>query len=560
MIKIKELSEITDVTLTKVNKEVIADIGTSFLVSLTKDIVEIDTVSLAIPKYISSSDGKKKVPFITYNEIDFERCICLNDSELYVIKDITIKGIGDNKKKHVTAYSTEKKLMKNDFEVEDIGFKLIGSEEEKGIFSLNDYMYKETGWKFGHIDESVQYDILEDGTKQEKLRWQESVTSNWHDFLANTIREQFDCVVIFDGYSKEVNLYNIDSFGDEVVLSLGYDSFLRDLEKKGSTENIVTRMVLTGNEDVNILDETPTGYPYIEDYSYFMNKGDMSDGLTRALTIYGDVVKERGQTWKQLKEQVLVKQKELTKKKSELLVVAGEINGLNGLINAYNTDTDGVDNAEAKAQAIAERDKKRDEYAILDVAVTDLDEEVRLLKESMVNINILCKRETATDREGNLIFNQELLDELKEFVYCDTYSNDAFLDVRDLIKTGERQLELKSVPTSEWTVDSANFMKRVIGHRYRRPVNFSIGLGNVVELCSDEDEIDFAYFTGFTKNFESNSISLVLSNKKVSNSDLRVIGDKLYKAEKASKAISKNRYLWVQQKNNRINLDYTKGE
>lgn len=558
-IEIKELSEVKEITLTKVNKEVIAELDLVFLNSLSKDIVDTDVVELTIPKYISSSDGKKKKRFIYYDEVDFERYVCINNCENYVIKDITVRGTGYSKTKNIVAYSTEKKLSKSDIEIEDIGFKLLTvteSDKEGGIYSLNDYMYEQTGWSFGHIDDVVLYDVDEAGEKSEKLRWQESVTSNWHDFLVNIIREQFECVVFFDSYNKKVNLYNIDSFGDEVVLSLSYDGFLKDLEKKGSTDDLVTRMVLTGNEDVNILEETPTGYPYIENYEYFMNKGDMSDGLVTAIEKYNTMVEIRTVTWKELREQILVKQKELTKTRSELLVIAGEITALEGQINAYNAENDAVN----KAIAIEKLTKKRDEFKILDVKVTDLDEEIRLLQESILNINSLCKRETATDEDGDLIFNRELLDELKEFVYCDSYSNDAFLDVRDLIKAGERQLEIKSIPTSEWSVDSVDFMERLIGQRYRKPVKFTIGLGNMVELCSDTDEVDIVYFTGFKKSYGSNSLSLTLSNKKVTDSDLRVIGDKLYKAEKATKAIKKNRYLWVQQKNNRINLDYSKGK
>ena len=39
----------------------------------------------------------------------------------------------------------------------------------------------------------------------------------------------------------------------------------------------------------------------------------------------------------------------------------------------------------------------------------------------------------ATDENGNLLFTEDTLNELKEFVYCETYSNDSFLDVKDLI-------------------------------------------------------------------------------------------------------------------------------
>lgn len=552
---VKEMKPKYSVTLHRVNKEIIADLDDNFIERVTRDINGIDTIEVIVPKYVTDRNGLSKKRFITYDEIDYERYLSLDEEEFFVIKEITEKGKGENKTKRATGFALEKKLVGNDIEVEDVGFCLMTGEADGEILSLNDYMYEQTGWRFGHIDDSVLYDTLDNGERQEKLRWQESVNTNWHDFLTNNVREEFECIVIFDTKNKLVNLYDIDSFGDEIVLSLGYDDYLRDLEKKGSTENLVTRLTLVGNEDIDILEETPTGYPYIEDYSYFIEKGDMSQRLEDALKKYDEMVKKRTQTWKELIAQKAEKQTELNKKKQEMLILVNEINALKGIINAYSLAND----VENKALKMDELTKKQDEFVVLNNLITNLEHEVIALQESIININILCKRETCTDDNGGLIFSQELLDELKEFIYCDTYNNDSFLNVSDLIKAGERQLESRSRPTSVWSVDSVDFMKRVLGVRYNTQVNFNIGLGNMIELCSDEDDIDVVYFTGFTQDFKAGTLTLNLNNKKIVDSDIRVIGDKLHKAERATRSIMKNRYLWVQQKKNRINLEYEKG-
>lgn len=554
-LEIKELEEIKTLTLHKPNKELIAELDVNLLQSLSRSISETDKIELLVPKFVSGIEGKEKKLFINYKECDFERTICVNNKDYFVIKEITKQGLGQNRQKRIVAYSLEKNLGKIDFEVEDIGFYLIGSDEEKGIYSLDEYMYQETGWRFGHIDDVVRYDVLESGEKVEKLRWQESVSTQWYDFLNKYISEQFECVVIFNTERKEVNLYNIDSFGDELVLSLSNDGYLRNLENTGTTSSLVTRLVLVGNEDTSILEETPTGYPYIEDYSYFIQKGDMSSELTFALSEYNKMVEKRTVIWQELRAERVNKKTELINKKNDLLFVISEINALKAQINSYSL----VNDTANKVLCQTELTKKQDKFTILNEEVTKLENEVTLIQESILNINTLCKRETCTNDNGELIFNQTLLDELKNYIYCDNYSNESFLKVEDLIAAGKRHLELYSIPTSTWSVDSANFMQRTLGIRYRSQVNFTIGLGNVVELC-DEDKSEMVYFTGFSQDYTSGKLTLELSNKKLVESDIRVIGDRLLKAEKSNRTLRKNSYLLIQQKKNRINLDYEKGQ
>lgn len=554
-LKIKELEKIKSLTIHKPNKELIGELSLSNLQSIYKSISDIDKIELSISEFIIESYGKKRKLFKYYNDIDFEKLICLNGKNYFVIKEINESGTGLNKAKLVTAYSLEKNLSRIDLDIEDVGFYLIASDEDKGIYSLNDYMYKETGWKFGHIDDSVRYTFDTSGVKSEKLRWQESISTQWYDFLVGSISEQFECVVMFNTDKKEVNLYNIDSFGDEIVLSLSYDGYLRNLEVAGTTDNLVTRLVLSGNEENNIMEETPTGYPYIEDYSYFIDRGDMSSELINALSEYNKMVEKRTITWKELKNNRVIKKRELTDKQNKLLILISEINSLKSQINSYSL----VNDTANKTRCLAELTKKQDEFIILNEEVTKLENEVNLLQESILNINSLCKRESCTNDNGELIFNQNLLDELKNYIYCDNYSNESFLKVEDLILAGKRYLSLYSKPTSTWSIDVVDFINKSLQKNYRSNIKFSIGLGNIIELY-DGDKSYYVYFVGFTHDCLSGDLTLELSNKKLIQNDLRVIGDKLFKAEKSNRILKKNSYLLIQQKKNRINLNYNKGE
>ena len=183
---------------------------------------------------------------------------------------------------------------------------------------------------------------------------------------------------------------------------------------------------------------------------------------------------------------------------------------------------------------------------------TDIDN----LELEIHRINILCKRETATDEHGNLIFNDILLDELKDFVYYDTYTNDSFLKVEDLISAGERELSFKCIPTYSYKIDVANFLKRVYMHPDRQAWRGQIGLGDIISIYNNSTgKEDLIYFVGYTQDIKSDNLSIELSNKKLKNNNFRNIADLLGAAKRSMETISSKRYLWNKQKYNRINLE-----
>lgn len=551
LINLKNIKKDYYITLHKINRDIIGEIDCSCVDSLERVFNDIDTISLTIPKYISSANNFNRTESVIYNEVKNERILCLNDLEYFVIKDVSEYKEGQNFYKDIKAYSLEKKLSRIDISMEDIGIYLKAKDEELEIISLDEYMMQETGWSFGHIDESVRYSISETGEKSEKMRWQESVNTSWYDFLVNNIEEQFECVCIFDTLNKKVNLYHFDSFSDDIKICLTYDNYIKSLQQTKATLGIITRLTLVGSEEMDIIGATPTGYPYIENYNYFLENGEMSIELQKAIETYEKMVAIRQETWKEIVRIKQEKSKTLTEKKTDLYVVYDEIKALYSLKEAYNSKEDTVN----EAIVIAQITEKNDEKVILEVAVKRLEEDIENLQASIDEIIILCKRETATDNNGDLIFNEKLLSELKEYVYCETYSNDAFLEVEDLINAGKRKLELSSVPTVSYSIDVVNFLKRIVRIGNRQEWNGDLSLGDIVACYNyDTEEEELVYLTGFSQNLKDDTLELTLSNKKFKEHGTRTISDLLGKAERSMKTLTSKRYLWNKQKYNRINL------
>ena len=546
---INKLDREFELELCKVNKTPICTIDSKFIDNITRSLNEIDKIDLTIPKTIK--DGyMKNIINPLWNEIKDERLICLNGKDYFVIKTNSF-GTDDNKKS-ITAYSREYKLSKIDIIVEDIAFMLMGKDEENGIYSLNEYMKAETGWKFGHIDDTVIYDIDNEGNKREKVRIQTSVNKRWYDYIDSDVCEGYNCIATYDTDKKEINLYDINTVAENIQLYLSNDNYINKLSRTEGSENLVTRLTLVGNDEMDIINETVTGYPYIEDYSYFKDNGEMSEELSNHLDKYYEMITIRTPIWQNLVKEKQDKMTILTRKKTDLYVIYGEISSLKAIKDAYRDNKDTVN----EAITAAEITKKIDEQTVLEVEIKRLEEDINNLTDSILNINILCKRETSTDENGQLIFTEETLDELKEFIYCDTYTNDSFLDVKDLIKAGERELSIKCYPETSYEIDVKNFINRIIGNGFNQHWKGDLGLGDVVILYDEDlDKEVFLYVTDYVQNpNKEDGLSITLSNKKYKDKDIRTIADKLKEGSLAMRTIQRKSYLMNEQKYNRINM------
>lgn len=555
-VTVNEIKNTYTVKLHKANETPISEIPFSFVNNLKHDLCDIESITLTVNKYYISDLYKERVEYLLYDEFINERMISL-DGKLFVIKSISEND--KTKVKEITAYGKQKKLEKNYISVADVGFYIVDEDKENDIYSLNDYMYEETGWRFGYVDDLVRYKDKEKTTP--RMRWQEDVETDWYDYLNNVLSKQFNCITVFNNDTNLVDLYHIDGFGDKVKILLSYDNYLKELERTSNTSDIVTKLKLVGNEDKCIIeDKNPTGLNYIENYDYFKITGDMSEGLISALNIYDEVVKERTITWKELNANVIQWESQLTLKKNQEYMTIEMYRSKRTMLDYYlskvNTEADATG---TYADLANELSKELEELKVtkeaLYLEVQKLEQDISLAKESIRQLNILCRKPTATDNNGNLIFTQELLDELKKFIFSDTFSDDSFYDAEEMLEVGIKQLEDKSKPTREWSIDVNDFTERLITPN-RGQWNGKLGLGDIVGLYDiEKDTYEYVYFIGYDKNFKDKSLSLTLSNKKGNDNAMKTVKDLIKLGKILDKQYNKNKRLVNDLKYNRLNMD-----
>ena len=554
--RIRGVKDSYTLILCKMNGQRMGMIPYSSVDSIKRGINSVSELTFSVHKYY----GEENLRNPLYDELKTERFIELDNDECYVIKNISEVN---ERLKSVTAYSREKKLFKNTAEFEDITLTLKNPYTDiEGCFSLDELLYDATGWRVGYVSQKVLYKSNETVidnitgetevtlTNEEKLRYQESVSTNWYDYINTDIAEQFECYPVFDSYNKIVNLYSDDELGEDPQLMLSYDNYLKEIELSDDTEDIVTKLVLSGNDDLTISEVNPSGETFVEDFSYFIESREMSDALISALELYYVMVKKRAIEWNRLRGEKAEKQSQLTAKKNELLIIYSTIKSLEFAMKQSN---DEAFNAKTQERLVGLNDKR----VLLEKEINKLDDYINNLDVSIENINKLCKKKYATNDNGILIFTESLLNELKEFIYQDTYSNDAITDGLTLMRIGKRKVSQSCYPTKTWTISSVNFIERLIDNGFRQHWNGELGLGDMIVLKGDEF-IEIIYVIGYTQNFKDKTIELELSNKKQENEFSLSIGERLTQGKEAYRIAKKSRSTINMVNKNRYGLTYDK--
>ena len=544
-INIKSIGQIESLVLCKVSRQPIMELPTSTIVSIERTIDEVDKLTLKINKYIISQDGRKKINNLAYDEIKPKRYLLLNNNEYFIIEEIRVNKI--NGSLEVIAMSGEQILIRRPIDMEDFGVQILDDDIEQDIYSLNSLL-KEVGWSLNYIDPSIVCN--EDGSP--RMRWQESVNTNYMEFIKNDLAGQFNFLPIFDSVNRKIDLLNLDAIGEEIKICLSKDNYVKSKTKTNNSEELITLLKLKGNEELDIGRYIIGGYDFLMDFSYFKETKEMSNELISALNKYDEMIKIRTPIWQELTEEKASKETELALNRTKWQISISQIECYKRLIEQYILKEFVVEENETRVKLSQEMDNE----LILRLKIEDLLNEIQLLDESIDNINLLCKFETCTDENGNLVFNEELLMELQEFIFVDVYSDDSFVNADDLIEKGKSVLGEKSRPTIEVDIDSVNFLNRLVDNGYRLKWNGVLQFGDIVVLIDeDTDEEEYFYFLGFSIDYSNNTLNLKISNKKSSRENTKTINQYLKEMKKTKELLMNNRYLFNKTKQNRLNIN-----
>lgn len=544
-INIKSIDKIESLVLCRLSRVPIMEMPTTSIVSIERTIDDIDNLTLKVNKHFTSQDGLKTMLNPAYDEIKPKRYLLLNDSEYFIIEDVKINKLSGYLE--VTAKSGEQILSRRPLDMEDFGVQIIDDDIDNGIYSLNTLL-EEVGWHLNVIDESLIYN--EDGTPS--MRWQESVNTSYMEFIKNDLAEQFNFLPVFNTANRSVDLLDLNRLGEEIKICLSKDNYIKSKTKTNNAEELITLLKLRGNEELNVGAYIVGGYDFLMDFSYFKEIREMSDGLISALDLYDRMVEIRTPIWQGLVDEKIKKESELSIKKSQWQMSISTIDCYKRLIDQYILKEFVVEENETRVKLSQEMDNE----LILRLEIEDLIEEILLLEESIENINLLCRFETCTDENGELVFTEDLLMELQEFIFVDIYSDDSFVSATDLIEKGRNELSERCRPTVQVDIDSINFLNRLIDNGQHLKWNGTLQFGDIVVLIDeDTEEEEYFYFLGYSIDYHSNTLNLKISNKKSTRENTKTINQYLKDVKKTKELLVRNKYLFNKTKQNRLNIN-----
>lgn len=220
----------------------------------------------------------------------------------------------------VTCYSLEHTLAQK---------KLIDFHRESvNLLTVAEEVAERYGWKIGYINPNLN------------LKWREFDISSTPvlSFFYDDLTETYDTLVVFDTVNEEINFYEKGELSHYKGFTLNERRYLQSIEEEIDSNEVVTRLHLTGSDGLGIQRINPTGQRYIDDLSYFLYPFEMDedenviksstwmeDDLAKALVKYNQYVSSRNDEFYGYTLEKTSKQEELTEESNVLFELNTEL-------------------------------------------------------------------------------------------------------------------------------------------------------------------------------------------------------------------------------------------
>lgn len=509
--------------LAKPNQQIISHISEKFNHKLSLKLGNINELNFSIPHFIEEEleiVENKHIELI--KEKMLIRAKLGAETEWFVVAEIEEDG-DDEEIFNVTAYS--------------LGFELRGKriremkEETVNATDVLSKILKRTSWKIGTVD--AVFDSI--------FRTIEGNDTNALDMVIET-GKTFGALIVWNTDSRTVSFKDIESFGRFRGMTVDYGRFLRSIKKSRTSDELITRLYVYGNEDLSIHTINPTGQAYLENFEYFMypferdeNKNVirsshfMSDALCNAILNQQSLIMERAPQIRQLTDDRAIKNRDLIMEDSKLRQYNLELE----MILARLDMAKSTENQEAINNITIEREQKQTQINTQAVITATLKSEIANL-----TVQIQDFQDTIA-REAN--FTPQLLDELDLYIIEAEWKDDRYIDVKELYDDALDKFEEMRQPKVVITVDIDNLFNILEEQYYWDKVI----LGDIIKVKYPQMKIEYkSRIVEIEYDFSVQEISITIANSTGTNKETEQLTDLLYKSSRASSLVSNSKYKW----------------
>ena len=295
-------------------------------VSITKNLKDYSSISFEVDKDIVING--KRIPSNGYNDLHLDMEIYYDEGLLFKMEEPEIHNDGNTEYKTITAYTTEKELQTKKITSLQARTGTTGSIEllasvnqgksplssdfkwstfvndDKELSVLDIILQKAPNWGIGHIDDSIK----EKGLSID--------VSNTHIYglLTSTLCYKLGCVFTFDTVNRLINAYDVKTYGKNTNVFISRRNLLNNVDTTCESDNIITRLIVTGDNDLDIRNVN-YNRNYIDNIDFYKNEKYMSKTMLEKVNKREEYMNAHRQEFSELAAKLL----KLEEEKNNLL-------------------------------------------------------------------------------------------------------------------------------------------------------------------------------------------------------------------------------------------------
>jgi len=374
---------------------------------------------------------------------------------------------------------------------------------------------EDTPWSLGDVD--VDLDL-----KRREFTFDGSLGE-----LVNSVAEKFGAVVEYDDNNYKINLRDPEKVGRNRGLKMSERNYLKSLTKDTNADSMVTQLALYGKDGLTIHDISPTGSPYIEDFSHFLHPYEedaqgniikssyfMSDSLAKAMVTYNRKIESLSPAFDSYVEQLNdLMQDVLTNEnlKADLEIQLTQVQEQIDIHLALN---------EGKSNPVFETNKSQilTSISALETVISGLKADISAL----AGVNYYDSGFVPTGSEGGQIgllkeqmlvrnnFTPSQIAERSHFIIRKEWTNDSIIDSKDLLEEGKKQLKEMIKPNISMTLGLLNFLSIIDAPK-------SVSEFHMFDTIRIEEawnkQTSEVKIVGFSINYDTKDLNVTVANE-----------------------------------------------
>ena len=334
---------------------------------------ETSVLEFELPAFVDES------PTPHYDDTIGMRILELQDIGQFTLVSPTETDEGYKKIKSCKAYSLEYEFSYKKITLENATYKFFDMMNPQDTI-LGMIMELMPSWRVGTVPDSMCY----------KYRTFDVPCENLYNLMKNKLQKSYGCVFDFDTMTRTVNVRDIDSDAIETGILISTDNLAKSIEITENTEELVTRLDVSGAECVNIRDVNPSGTNQIINLDYFMTEKNFNADLIEKYYAWKETCEGSAQSYYLLSVRYSLVLMQKATQQAKMTDLNGEMRSLENLqsvaITAIAQGLSGQEELDSVNAQIAQKqeeiDAKQTEIDTITAEAEDIFAELRAITDA----------------------------------------------------------------------------------------------------------------------------------------------------------------------------------